>query len=153
MRERTLVIIKPDAMQRQLTGRIISRFEDKGFKLAAARFMHISEDLARTHYAAHQGKPFFEGVIKYLSAGPVLVMVWQAEGIIGMVRKMLGVTFGCDAEPGTIRGDLSCSQGYNLVHASDSPESAVQEISLYFDESEILDYDLSNVPWLYGKNI
>ncbi len=152
MKERTLIIIKPDAVQRHLAGEIISRFEGKGLKLAAAKFMQIPESLARKHYAVHQGKPFFEGVVKYLSSAPVLVMVWEADGVIDMSRKMMGATFGCNAEPGTIRGDFGCSRGYNLIHGSDSQASAEQEIKLYFKPDEILDYSLSDEKWLYGQN-
>lgn len=152
MTERTLIIIKPDGLQRHLVGEIISRFEKKGFKLVAAKFMKITEELARRHYAVHNGKPFFEGVVKYLASTPALLMVWQAEGIIEMSRKMMGATFGCEAEPGTIRGDFSCSRGYNLIHGSDSGESAEKEIKLFFTPDEIIDYDLSDADWLYGKN-
>jgi len=152
MTERTLVIIKPDGIQRHLAGEIIGRFEKKGFKLAAAKFMQISEVLARQLYAVHQGKSFFEGLVKFLSSAPVLVMVWEAEGVIVMARKMMGATFGCDAEPGTIRGDFGCSKGYNLVHGSDSAESAEQEIKLFFRPDEIVDYKLTDSNWLYGKN-
>lgn len=150
--ERTLIIIKPDGVQRHLAGKIISRFEDKGFKLCAAKFMQVPEELARKHYKVHEGKPFYEGLVKYLASSPVLVMVWQAEGIIAMARKMMGATFGFDAEPGTIRGDFGCSKGYNLVHGSDSPESAEKEITLFFDDSELLDYPLADEGWIYGKN-
>jgi nucleoside-diphosphate kinase len=152
MAERTLIIIKPDGIQRHLAGEIISRFEKKGLKLVAARFMQISEDLARRLYAVHQGKSFFEGLVKYLSSVPVLVMVWEAEGVIDMARKMMGATFGYDAEPGTIRGDFGCSKGYNLVHGSDSSQSAEQEIKLFFSPEEIIDYKLTDAYWLYGKN-
>ena len=152
MAERTLVIIKPDCIQRHLAGEIIGRFEKKGFKLVAAKFMQISEELARQVYAVHQGKPFFEGLVKFLSSAPVLVMVWEAEAVIDMARKMIGATFGCDAEPGTIRGDFGCSKGYNLVHGSDSAESAEQEIKLFFRPDEIVDYKLTDSDWLYGKN-
>lgn len=152
MAERTLIIIKPDGIQRHLAGGIIARFETKGFKLVAAKFMRISEELARKHYAVHQGKPFFEGVVKYLASSPSLVMVWEAEGVIDMARKMMGATFGYDADPGTIRGDFSSSRGYNLIHGSDSAESAEYEISLYFEPDEILDYELSDANWLYGRN-
>ncbi len=152
MTERTLIIVKPDGVQRHMIGEIISRFEKKGFKLAAAKFMQITEDLARTHYAVHKDKPFFEGVVKYLASSPVMVMVLQAEGVIQMSRKMMGATFGYDAEPGTIRGDFGCSRGYNLVHGSDSPESAEYEIGLYFSPEEILDYSLVDEKWLYGRN-
>jgi len=152
MTERTLVIIKPDGIQRHLAGEIIGRFEKKGFKLVAAKFMQISEEPARQLYDAHQGKPFFEGLVKFLSSAPVLVMVWEAEGVIDMIRKMMGATFGCDAEAGTIRGDLGCSQGCNLVHGSDSAESAEQEIKLFFRSDEIVDYKLTDADWLYGTN-
>ena len=152
MAERTLIIIKPDGVQRHMAGEIISRFERKGFKLVAAKFMQIAESLARRHYAVHEGKPFFEGVVKYLSSAPVIAMVWEAEGVIDMARKMMGATFGYDAEPGTIRGDFGCSKGYNLIHGSDSPESAEFEIPLYFKSEEIVDYCLSDESWLYGKN-
>ena len=152
MAERTLIIIKPDGIQRHLAGEIIGRFEKKGVKLVAAKFMQISEDLARRHYAVHQGKGFFEGVVKYLASAPLLVMVWEAEGIIDMARKMMGATFGYDAEPGTIRGDFSSSRGYNLIHGSDSLQSAEQEIKLFFKPDEIIDYELADADWLYGKN-
>ena len=152
MAERTLVIIKPDCIQRHLAGEIIGRFEKKGFKLVAAKFIQVSEELARQVYAVHQGKPFFEGLVKFLSSSPVLVMVWEAEGVIDMTRRMMGATFGCDAEPGTIRGDFGCSKGYNLVHGSDSAESAAREINLFFQPDEIVDYELTDANWLYGKN-
>ena len=152
MTERTLIIVKPDGIQRHLAGEIIRRFENKGLKLVAAKFVQISEELAGQLYAVHRGKPFFEGLIKYLSSAPVLVMVWEAQGIINMARKMIGAAFGYDAEPGTIRGDFSCSRGYNLIHGSDSPESAEQEIKLFFSPDEIIDYELTDAHWLYGRN-
>jgi len=152
MAERTLIIIKPDGVQRHLAGEIISRFERKGLKLTAAKFMLIPQQLARQHYAAHEGKGFFEGVVKYISSAPVLVMVWEADGVIDITRKMIGATFGYDAESGTIRGDFSSSRGYNLIHGSDSPQSAEQEIKLYFKPDEIADYELSDNKWLYGRN-
>lgn len=152
MTEHTLLIVKPDGVQRHLVGEIIARLEKKGLKLVAAKFMQISQDMAARHYAVHKGKPFFEGVVKYLSSGPSLVMVWQAEGVIAMARKMMGATFGFDAEPGTIRGDFGCSKGYNLIHGSDSPESADYETGIYFSDDEILDYDLADQAWLYGRN-
>ena len=152
MAEQTLIIIKPDAVQRHLIGRIISRFEDKGLKVVAAKLLHISERLARKHYAVHEGKPFFEGVVKYLSSSPVVVLVLEADGVIGMSRKLMGKTFGNEAEPGTIRGDFGASRGHNLVHGSDSPESAAYEIGLYFKPEEIVDYTLVDADWLYGRN-
>ena len=151
MPEQTLIILKPDAIQRQLAGKIISRFENKGFKLVATKFMQISKDLALRHYGVHQDKPFFESVVKYISSAPVLVMVWEAQGVIDMARKIMGATFGYDAQPGTIRGDFSSSTTYNLVHGSDSPKSAEEEINLFFKPHEIIDYKLINAHWLYGK--
>ena len=152
MVERTLIIIKPDGIHRHLAGEIIGRFEKKGAKIVAAKFMQISEGLARQLYAVHQGKPFFEGLVKFLSSAPVLVMVWEAEGAIDMARKMIGATFGYEAEPGTIRGDFSCSRRHNLIHGSDSPKSAEQEIKLFFKPDEIIDYELADADWLSGKN-
>ena len=152
MAERTLIIIKPDGVQRHLAGEIISRFEKKGLKLVAAKFMQISRDLAERHYAVHKDKPFFEGVVEYISSSPSLVMVWEADGVIDMARKMMGATFGYEAEAGTIRGDYSCSRGYNLIHGSDSSESAEYEIGLYFSDDEIVDYSFSDADWLYGQN-
>lgn len=148
MAERTLIILKPDAVQRQLVGRILSRFEDKGLKIAAARFMQISESLARRHYAVHKGKPFFEPVVRYLSSSPSLVMVLEGDNVISITRRLMGKTFGTEADPGTIRGDFSGSQGLNLVHGSDSPETAAYEISLYFKPEEIVDYELTSQRWL-----
>lgn len=152
MTQRTLIIIKPDAVQRHLAGAIISRFEQKGLKIVAAKFMQIPKDLARKHYAVHEGKPFFEGVVNYLSSSPVLVMVLEADDVINMSRKLMGKTFGNEAEPGTIRGDYGASRGYNLVHGSDSPETAAYEIGLYFKPEEIIDYPLADEAWLYGSN-
>jgi nucleoside-diphosphate kinase len=152
MAQRTLIIIKPDGIQRHLAGEIISRFERKGFKLVAVKFMQIPEELARKHYDVHKDKPFFAGVVRYLASSPSLVMVWEADGVIEMARKMLGATFGYEAEAGTIRGDFSCSRGYNLIHGSDSVESAEKEIKLFFGPDEIVEYELSDADWLYGRN-
>jgi len=152
MAERTLVIIKPDAIQRHLAGEVIGRFEKKGLKLAAAKFAKISEEQAHQLYDVHKGKPFFEELVKFISSAPVLLMVWEAEDITAMIRKMMGATFGYDAEPGTIRGDFGCSNRYNLVHGSDSVESAEREIEIFFRPDEIVDYELTDAKWLYGKN-
>jgi len=152
MAEQTLIIIKPDGVQRHLVGDIISRFERKGFKIAAAKFMHISKTTAKKHYAVHKDKPFYEEAVEYLSSSPVMVMVLEAEGVIKMARRMMGRTFGYEAKPGTIRGDFGSSRGFNLVHGSDSPGSAEYEIPLYFSPDEMIDYELSDAKWLYGKN-
>ena len=151
MTERTLVVIKPDAVQRHLTGEIISRLERKGLKLVAAKFIQISEQSARRLYMPHKGKSFYRGLMKFTCSSPVLVMVWEADGVIEIVRKMLGATFGCDAQPGTIRGDFGCSGRYNLVHGSDSPKSAEREIRIFFRPGEITKYELADTNWLYGK--
>lgn len=153
MAERTLIIVKPDAVQRHLAGRIIARFESKGLKLVAAKLMQISEELARQHYAAHKDKPFFERAVKFMASSPSLVMIWQADGIVDIVRKMIGSTFGYEAQPGTIRGDFGCSQRYNLIHGSDNPESARNEIEMFFTPDEIVDYDLADAGWLYSTRI
>jgi len=147
-----LIIIKPDGIQRHLAGGIIARLEQKGLKLVAAKFMQISQEIARQLYAVHRGKPFYEGIVKDLCSAPTLVTVWQAEGVIKITRKIIGATFGYEAEPGTIRGDFGCSQRYNLVHGSDSPESAQREIGLFFRPDEIVDYKLADADWLYGRS-
>jgi nucleoside-diphosphate kinase len=151
MSERTLIIIKPDALHRHLVGEIIGRFEKKGLKLAAAKFIQLTEKQAGQVYAAHREKAFFKPLVKFLSSAPILVTVWEGEGVIEMTRKIMGATFGFYAEPGSIRGDFSCSERYNLVHSSDSPESAQQEIEIFFKPNEIINYTLSDASWLYGK--
>ncbi|HEC02449.1 MAG TPA: nucleoside-diphosphate kinase [Phycisphaerales bacterium] len=151
MAERTLIIIKPDAVQRHLAGRIIKRFEEKGFQLVAAKLMQIPEEMARRHYAAHEGKPFFGPAVKFMSSSPSLLLVWQADGVIDMSRKMIGSTLGFDALPGTIRGDFGRSERYNIIHGSDSPESAEEEIKMFFSPEELLDYELSDADWLRVK--
>ena len=153
MTERTLIIVKPDGIQRHLAGEIIRRFENKGLKLVAAKFVQISEELAGQLYAVHRGKPFFKALIKFLTSSPILAMVWEAEGVIEIARKMMGFTFGYNAEQGTIRGDFCCSERYNLVHGSDNPESAQQEIKLLFKPNEIIDYELTDGHWFYSKTI
>jgi nucleoside-diphosphate kinase len=148
MNERTLIIIKPDGIQRRLAGEIIARFEKKGLKIVAAKFLQISSELAQKHYAMHKGKDFFDRTVKDISSGPVLVMVLQGEKVIEIIRKMMGATFGCNAEPGTIRGDFGTSQNFNLIHGSDSPETAKYEIGLYFKPDEILDYQMPDQKWV-----
>ena len=146
--ERTLIILKPDCVQRRLIGRIIQRFEEKGLVLAAMKLMRINRELAERHYAPHQGKPFYPGLIDYITSGPVVVMVIAGPGAIAIARKLMGKTFGYEAEPGTIRGDFGASRTYNLVHGSDSPESAATEIAIYFQPDEILDHALVDKPWI-----
>jgi len=148
MSERTLIIIKPDGLQRRLVGEIIARFEKKGLKIAAAKLMQISPELAKKQYAVHKDKDFFDRVVKYISSGPVIVMVLEGRKVIEITRKMMGATFGYDAEAGTIRGDFGTSQTFNLIHGSDSPQSAEYEIGLYFKPDEILDYKMPDADWL-----
>ena len=151
MAERTLIIIKPDAVQRHLVGEIIGRFEKKGLKIVAAKFLQLSEKQAAQLYAAHVEKAFYKPLVKYISSSPIFVMILEADGIIDITRKMMGATFGYYAEMGTIRGDFSSSERYNLIHGSDSPESAQQEIKLFFSPNEIIDYKFTDSLWLYGK--
>ena len=152
MADRTLIIIKPDGVQRHLIGEIIGRFEKKGLKLVAAKFLKPDNTIATKLYAVHKGKPFYDGLVKFLCSSPVLAMVWEAQGVIEIVRKMLGSTFGSEAVPGTIRGDLGCSRGFNLVHGSDSTQSAEYEIAIFFRPEEIVNYEFADEHWLYGKN-
>lgn len=138
--ERTLILLKPDAVQRRLAGRILTRFEEKGLKIVAMKLMQISRDLAERHYAPHKGKGFFEPLVKFMTGSPVVAMILEGPSAIDVARKMMGATFGHKAEPGTIRGDFGISNQYNLVHGSDSKESADREISLFFAPKEILEY-------------
>jgi len=146
--ERTLIILKPDAVQRRLIGRIVQRFEDKGLVVAGMKFMRIPRDLAERHYSPHKGKPFYPGLIDYITSGPVVVMVLQGVRCIEIARTLMGKTFGYEAAPGTIRGDFGASRSFNLVHGSDAPESAATEIALYFDEKELLDYAPAGNEWV-----
>jgi nucleoside-diphosphate kinase len=152
MAQRTLIIIKPDGIQRLIAGQVISRFERRGFKLVAAKLMYISEDLANKLYITHCGKLFLKGLVKFITSSPSLVMVWEADDIIEIVRRMIGSTFGRDAESGTIRGDFSCGRRFNLIHGSDGLESARYEIDLFFKPDELIDYELTNAHWIYGEN-
>jgi nucleoside-diphosphate kinase len=147
--ETTLIILKPDAVQRGLMGRIISRFEDKGLQIVGARLMRITQDLAQRHYEPHRGKPFYEGLIKFMTSSPVLVLAVRGVGAIGVSRKLMGATFGSQAEPGTIRGDFGVSNSFNLIHGSDSPESAEREVGLFFGPDEVLEHDRAIDGWVY----
>lgn len=147
--ERTLIILKPDAIQRRLIGRLIQRFEEKGLAVVGMKLMRISRELAERHYAPHKGKPFYPGLIDYITSGPVVVMVLQDERCIEIARTMMGKTFGYEAAPGTIRGDFGASRSFNLIHGSDAPESAKTEIALYFQEKELLDYAPPDRDWVF----
>lgn len=146
--EQTLIILKPDCVQRRLIGRIIARFEDKGLVVAGMKLMQISTELAERHYAPHKGKPFYPGLIQYITSGPVVVMALAGPRAIDICRKLMGKTFGYEAEPGTIRGDYGMSKTLNLVHGSDSAESAATEIALYFTPAELLSYTTAESRYL-----
>lgn len=146
--ERTLVLLKPDCVERRMIGRMIGRFEDKGLNIVAMKLMRITPDLAKKHYAEHVSKPFYPGLESFITAAPVVAMVLEGLEAIQVVRDMLGATNGLKAAPGTIRGDFSSSRQMNLVHASDGPEAAKRETELYFQPEEILDYKPSLTPWM-----
>ncbi|WP_052256325.1 nucleoside-diphosphate kinase [Salinicoccus sp. YB14-2] len=147
--EKTFLMIKPDGVQRNLIGPIVSRLENKGFKIAGAKLMNVSEDLAKTHYQEHQDKPFFGELVDFITSGPVFAMVLEGENVISTARLVVGSTNPQEAAPGTIRGDFGLTVGKNIIHGSDSPESAEREINLFFDEAEVLDYNLINKDWIY----
>lgn len=150
--ETTLIILKPDAVQRGLMGTIITRFEDKGLQVVGAKLMQISQDLAATHYQDHKGKPFYDGLVGFMTSSPVLVLALRGKGSIAICRKMMGATFGSNAEPGTIRGDFGVSNSFNLIHGSDSPEAAQRELGLFFSDGGVLDYDRAVQGWVYDMS-
>lgn len=146
--ERTLVIAKPDAVQRGLIGEILERLENRGLKLVGLKMMAVSQQLARQHYAVHQGKPFFDGLISYISSAPVVVAVFEGKDAIAAVRSTVGATNPVQATPGTIRGDLGMEIGRNLVHASDSPETAKNEVALWFKADELVSWRRETDKWI-----
>jgi len=150
--ERTLIILKPDAVQRGLCGQIIERFERKGLKIAGMKMMTIPAALAETHYEPHRGKPFYAPLVKFMTSSPVIVMALEGKDAIVICRKLMGATFGSKAEPGTIRGDFGVSNSYNLVHGSDSPESAVRELGLFFKSGELIDWQSAQQGWVYDMS-
>jgi nucleoside-diphosphate kinase len=147
--ERSLIILKPDAVQRGLIGPILTRLEQRGLKLAGLKLMRIDEQLARRHYAVHEGKPFFNGLVEYIISGPVVVVVVTGANVISMVRNMVGATNPAQAAPGTIRGDFAVEIGRNLIHASDSPENGEKEAALFFADHELVTLDRSTDAWIY----
>mgnify|MGYP001463899673 CR=1 FL=1 len=155
--ERTLIVVKPDAVHRQLVGRIVDRFESKGLKLVALKMLAVPPELARRMYAEHEGKDFHAPLLEFITAGPVVAMVLEGVGAVAVARKLIGPTFGPDAPGGTIRGDFGLSRRYNLIHGSDSPASAQREIALFFRPDEVIEYDLHGERWIYaawqGKRI
>ena len=147
--ETTLIILKPDAVQRGLMGQIITRFENKGLQIVGMKMMQISQDLAATHYKDHQGKPFYDGLVGFMTSSPVLVMAIKGVGAISICRSMMGATFGSKADAGTIRGDFGVSNSFNLIHGSDSPEAAERELGLFFADGGVLDFERNIEGWVY----
>ncbi|MBU0639356.1 MAG: nucleoside-diphosphate kinase [Planctomycetes bacterium] len=146
--ERTLIIFKPDAMNRLLVGRILARFEDKGLRLAALKLQQLPRAQVEQHYAVHQGRPFYAGLVDFMTRGPVVLGVLEGPEAISVVRRLVGATNAIEAEPGTIRGDFGLSKGYNLIHASDGPDTARQEIALFFEPEELVSYERAPDCWI-----
>lgn len=146
--QRTLILLKPDAVQRRLAGEITARFERKGLRLCGLKLLHPSRDLAEKHYAVHKGKPFYESLLAFLTSGPTVAMVWEGREAVVCCRNIMGLTDGSKASPGTVRGDFALSVQNNLVHGSDSPENAAAEISLWFKPDELVSYPLCDAAWV-----
>ncbi|MBM3260306.1 MAG: nucleoside-diphosphate kinase [Candidatus Sericytochromatia bacterium] len=139
--ERTFIAVKPDGVQRGLVGQIIARFEQKGYQLVGLKQMHVSREMAERHYGEHRERPFFKGLVDFITSGPIVAMAWQGPGVVATARLMMGKTNPRDAEPGTIRGDFAVDIGRNVVHGSDSPENAVRELGIFFAPGELLDWN------------
>lgn len=150
--ERTFVMVKPDGVQRGLIGEVILRLERRGLKLVAAKFMQVSRDLAETHYAVHKGKPFYAGLVNYITSAPVMAMVWEGPNAIQAVRQTMGATRPTEAAPGSIRHDFALEVGRNLTHASDGPETAEAEIALWFKPGELVSWNRATDDWIMGSN-
>lgn len=150
--EKSLVLVKPDGVQRGLVGEITSRLEKRGLKLVAARFLSVPMTLAEKHYAVHEGKPFYEGLLKYITSAPVMAMVWEGENCIKAIRQTMGATNPSEAAPGSIRHDFALITSRNLTHASDSVENAEVEITLWFKPEEIIAWERPGENWIFGKN-
>jgi len=149
--ERTLVLVKPDGVQRGLIGEVISRLERRGLRLVAARFMLVDKTLAETHYAVHKGKPFYDGLIAYITSAPVMAMVWEGPNAIAAVRQTMGATRPTEAAPGTVRHDLALEVGRNLTHASDEPANAEKEVALWFRPDELVSWKRDADRWIFEK--
>ena len=146
--QRTLVLVKPDGVQRGLVGAIVGRLEGRGLKLIGLKMMRITKAVAARHYAEHQGKPFYDGLIAFITSGPVVAMIWEGRDAVTVVRSLMGATDPLKAAPGTIRGDLALDLGMNLIHGSDSPARAETEIALFFSQGELHDYDRTVDRWI-----
>jgi len=149
--ERTLVLVKPDGVQRGLIGEVTSRLERRGLRLVAAKFMQVSRALAETHYAIHKGKPFYDGLIAYITSAPVMAMVWEGPNAVSAVRQTMGATRPTEAAPGTLRHDFALEVGRNLTHASDEPANAEKEVALWFKKDELVDWKREVDRWVFEK--
>ncbi|PCK20984.1 nucleoside-diphosphate kinase [Bacillus pumilus] len=147
--DKTFLMVKPDGVERQLIGEIVSRFEKKGLQLVGAKLMSIPKEVAETHYGEHKEKPFFGELVSFITSGPVFAMVWQGEQVVDVTRQMIGKTNPKEALPGTIRGDYGLTVGKNIIHGSDSPESAEREINLFFKQEELTNWDQTISSWIY----
>jgi nucleoside-diphosphate kinase len=146
--QQTLILLKPDAVQRRLVGAIAGRFEAKGLRLAGLKLVHTGRELAEKHYAVHKGKPFYESLLTFLTSGPTVAMVWEGREAVAVCRNLMGITDGAKAAPGTIRGDFALSVQNNLVHGSDSPENAAAEIALWFQPEELVKFVATDASWV-----
>jgi nucleoside-diphosphate kinase len=146
--QRTLILLKPDCVQRRLVGTIVGRFEQKGLRLAGLKLVQASRDLAEKHYAVHKGKPFYDSLLSFITSGPTVAMVWEGREAVAVARTLMGATDGTKSPPATIRGDFALSVQNNLVHGSDSPENAAIEIALWFQPSELVQYQPTDAPWV-----
>jgi nucleoside-diphosphate kinase len=146
--QRTLILLKPDAVQRRLVGEIIGRFERKGLRLAGLKLVQVSRELAEKHYAVHKGKPFYESLLTFLTSGPTVALVWEGREAVAVGRNLMGVTDGAKSAPGTVRGDFALSVQNNLVHGSDSPENAATEIALWFKDEELVSFTPTDATWV-----
>ena len=149
--ERTFVMVKPDGVQRGLIGEVIARLERRGLRLVAAKFMQVSQELAETHYSIHKGKPFYDGLISYITSAPVMAMVWEGPNAVGAVRQTMGATRPTEAAPGTLRHDFALEVGRNLTHASDSVENGAGEVALWFKKEELVAWSRENDKWIFEK--
>jgi len=147
--ERTFLAVKPDGVQRGLVGNIIGRFEAKGFQLVALKLIMVSRELAEKHYGEHRERPFFPGLVEFITSGPVVAMVWEGKGVVASARKIIGITNPLNADNGTIRGEFGIDIGRNIIHGSDAPETAEREISLWFGADEITSWQPTISPWIY----
>jgi nucleoside-diphosphate kinase len=149
--ERSLVLVKPDGVQRALVGEVISRLERRGLRLIAAKFIQVGRELAETHYAIHKGKPFYDGLIEYIISAPVMAMVWEGPNAIAAIRQTVGATRPTEAAPGSLRHDFALEVGRNLTHASDTPENGASEVALWFKEDELVNWDREVDRWVFEK--